>query len=932
MQRSSSRASESGIQKLPGAGGRRRGSRRKRYKFSGPLRFLLTYEGLVLLLAVVSLIILIPLRGLLSPVPVLLFLAALVLFLTPGFLISKIILNTDFPGAAGLPISFALSTGLFGLVAIPFLMLQRSFTEYLLACGAILALALGFALYRLVLGESSGVAEVDVPIGTLSDLLWVPFVGLTGVLAYVAAVAQEEPNGDSWIYLSYVRDYTNSNNLTLYNPILGGQSADSYLSFRTSINGWLMEQSLLTRVSGLPPVNLVFDYLAPTLVVVSLLAVYALARILLWKGPALLTGSFVALFFLVDLQSTIPTAFLSPGNDFVARVTEDKYVTRFIFLPVALAVAVLYLRERKLRYLGVFVFLCWSVAIVHPIGLILIGISVAGFGFFHLISNLQDIGSWKAVLGLGAAVASISMPPLLYLVVTGSPLLSRLSDSEMSQSLVETWVSSNRLLMIGEDSYMMHPSLLLNPAMIAAYALATSFVIVRLRRSLAAQLLLGVLLFTPLLIYVPPISTPLANIIGPWVLVRLSWPLSLAAPLVIAWVLWEVLDYLGDRLERTGMNVFRYAVPLLPVLLMVALIAATAPVSLASVRSANESGEVPQDQASCFDPVFSWMQNEITEPSTVLAPYEENSCIPAQSSNADVVTLRGLSRDNRVEGEISGFYSAFTFDAEDESFLRRGEIDYVLLPVASPLNAQLQKLPGFAALDNPGDRYRLYGIDRSVLVETPAVMGNTLMTNDEFEAAAGYYDTALSGDADERFLAYMGFGLWNSKQGLYADTAANYEQALEVDPAQPSLYPMLSAAYNSAGEPDLARLALETGVDRFPESVELRRNLSTLLMSQDPAAAVDVQREVVKMFPEVPEYRVQLGTYLSLNGDADAADRQFEYAIRKNPLSAQLRAIVGSANQIAGREEAAIRHYERALELDPGLEEAQNQLEALQGG
>lgn len=932
MKHSGSRSAEADTRELPGVGGKRRVSRRKRRKYYGPLRFLLTFEGLALVLALVSLIILVPLRPLLSPVPVLLFLAALVLFLIPGFLFSSVVLNTDFPGAARLPAAFALSTGLFGLVAVPFLALQRSFTEYLLTCGVILALALGFAIYRLVLGESSGPAIIDSPSRTLSDLLWVPFLGLAGVLAYVAAVVQEEPNGDSWIYLSYVRDYTNSDNLTLYNPILGGQAADSYLSFRTSINGWLMEQSLLSRVSGIPPVNLVLDYLAPTLVVISLLAAYALGRILLGTGPALLAGSLMALFFLVDLQSTIPTAFLSPGNDFVARVTEDKYVTRFLFLPISLGVAVLYLRERKLRYLGVFVFLCWSVAIVHPIGLILLGISVAGFGFFHLVSNFRSRSSWKAVLGLGAAVSSIAVPPLLYLIITGSPLLSRLSDSSVTQSLIESWAASKRLLVIGEDSYMMHPSLLLNPAMIAAYALGISFVIFRLRRSFAAQLLLGVLVFTPLLIYVPPISTPLANIIGPWVLVRLSWPLSLAAPIVIGWVLWMVLDYLGDRLDGTRINVFRYATPLLPVLLMVALIAATSPTSIASVRSANESGETPQDQTSCFDPIFSWMQKEITEPSTVLAPYEENSCLPAQSSNANVVTLRGLSKNNRVEESMFRFYSTFAVDGEDERFLRRDEVDYVLLPSGSPLNAQVRHLPGFAALDNPGDRYRLYSVDRNGLAETPAVTANTLMANEDFEAAAGSYTTALSGDTNEQFLAYMGFGLWNTKQGLYAAAAANYEQALEIDREQPSLYPLLSTAYNSAGETDLARLALENGVDRFPNDVELRTDLSTLLMSQEPAAAAGAQREVVKMFPEVPEYRVQLGAYLSTNGDDAAADRQFENAIRENPLSAQLHADVGSANQTSGRKEAAIHHYERALELDPTLRGAQDQLESLQDG
>ena len=929
MPRSPSRAEED-TQELPVASKKREPRRKERpggFATAGRFRSL---EAVALLLALISALVLLPLRGVLSPVPILLFLAAIALFLFPGLLVSYLIPDEGFSGVARLPIAFVLSTGLFGILAVPFLFLNRGFNEYFLVCGIVLILVLGFILYRLV-WKTSGVTEIPAPSPTLTDLLWVPFAGLAATLAYVSAVMQEEPNGDSWIYLAYVRDYTNSDSLALSNPILGGQAEDSYLSFRTTINGWLMDQAALSRASGLAPADLVLDYLAPALVVLSLLAGYALARVLFGKGPALLVGSLTALLFLLDLQSTIPTALLSPGNDFVARVTEDKYVTRFFFLPVSLGLAVLYLRSRKLRYLAFFTFVCWSAVIVHPIGLILIGMSTAGLGFFHLIANFRDSRSWKAVLGLGAAIGSISVPPLLYLLATGSPLLSRLSDSSgTAQALIETWSASKRLLVLGEDSYIMHPALLLNPAVIAAYALGVSFVLFRLRRDLAAQLLLGVLVFTPLLIYTPPISTPLANIIGPWVLVRLSWPISLAVPLVLGWVIWEVLDYAKLWLERSQVSAVRRAGLALPILLVVILVAGTAPANLAAVRTANETGEIPNDQATCSDPVFRWMRDEITGPTTVLAPYMENSCIPAQNAYADVVTLRGLSRDGRVEQDLFQFYASYVFDGETSQFLRREGIGYVLLPTGSPLNAQFQHLPGLSALDNPGDRYKLYSVEPDALAETPATTANTLMNDGDLAAAAGYYTTALGGDANEQFLAYMGLGIWNMRQELYAEAAANYEQALAIDPENPSLYSLLSYAYNSAGNPDLARLALENGVDRFPENVELRTDLSALLMSQDPAAAVEVQREVVERFPDVPDYRISLGTYLSLDGDAAAADQQFERAIRGAPLSEQLHTDVGLANQTVGREGAAVRHYERALELNPNFQEARERLQSIQ--
>ncbi len=884
-------------------------------------------EALVLAVGLVSLLIVL-LGSLFGAASALTFLASVGLFLVPGFLASHLILGDAFTGLARLPVAFVLSTGVFGLLGVPLLVLNLGFGLYLLICGLVLAGTLALAAYRLFKMEHlQGKAEAFS-----FSLLWLPFAGLSAVLAYASTVTVEEPNGDSWVYLAYVREHLGGGRLAVSDAIFGLQGGDLYLSTRTMLNGWLLVQTALSWVSGVPPVELVLDYLAPVLVIVSLLAVYSLVRLLLGREAALFVGSLTALLLLVDLQATVQTAFMSSGHEIVARVTEDKYVTRFLFLPVALGLSFLYLKERKLRYLLVFAFLCWSVAVVHPIGLVFIGVCAAGFGFFHLVSNLRDGGAWKRVLLLGAAVSSIALPPLIYLLATGSPLLSRLegsADSSTAQALVSLWADSKRLLVLGEDGYMMHPALLLNPVVFLAYALGVPFLIVKLKESLAARLLLGALVFTAALIYVPFFSTPLAKAVGPWVLFRFSWIISLAAPIVLGWMVLELIGYLNTRFAGRRPWLPGHVARALPLLVVVVLVAAAAPVAWASVRSANELDEVPQDGASCYDPTFGWMREEIEEPLTVLAPYEENSCIPAYSA-AEVLTFRGTSPGG-LQDAAGSFFLPGTLGEEDVQFLLENEVDYVLMPSGSPLNAQIHHLPGVTPLDNPGRRYRVYEIDRNALTATPAVSANTLLDSEDLAGAGASYSSALAGGADEQFLAYVGLGTTYTRQGLYEEAAASYEQALSIYPEEPTLYPLLSGAYGSAGNQGLARLALENAVERFPEDVSLRTELSNLLADGDRGAAVEVQRGVVETFPEVPDHRIRLGNILNLAGESGAAEEQFRKAIAQNPLSAELHSQVGFANQTSGEREAAIRHYERALDLNPSLQEAQQGLEEVRG-
>jgi tetratricopeptide (TPR) repeat protein len=602
--------------------------------------------------------------------------------------------------------------------------------------------------------------------------------------------------------------------------------------------------------------------------------------------------------------------------DLVGRVTEDKFVARFIFLPVGLGLAVLYLRDRGLSLLLLFTFVCWSVAIVHPLGLGLVGVCVTGFGLVHLATNLRDKSSWMAFGGLAAAVLSIGLPPVAYLLASGSPLLSVLEATGpgTSTSLIDAWVNQYKLLVVlGDGSYIMHPSLLLSPAMLATYLIGVPFLAWHLKESLAARLLLGVLLFIPILIYIPPIATFIAGIIGPWMIHRLSWPMLLVAPLTLGWVAWEILSFLGSRLARSGYRAAPWVVSLLPLLMVVGLAVVAAPLEVEGVRAADRSDKIAQESGSCMDPTFPWMQDTITSPHLVLAPDLESGCVPAYAASAKVTGFRysgGQTWDKLLKASAVTPYTT-------QEFQYYG-VGYILLPVGSPLNAQLEHIPGVSRMDNPGHRYRVYRVDPGKIQLSPAIVGNEYLEDGDPDAALAQYKTALqSEDKDQWFLAYMGLGQLYAREAQFSEAAQNYEEALALDPNNPTLYPMLAEAYQLAGEQDAARETLEKGVTLFPRDVSLHTELAWILQFIDQKAAVEEYQTVVDMYPKVPEYHVQLGSALNQSNDYQAADEEFGRAISLDPSSAELRFKVGFANQQSGRQEEAARGYEETLKLAP---------------
>ena len=685
------------------------------------------FEAGVALVVVAAFAMVGPLRGAFTTLPDVLLLATLALFLAPGILLVRWLFAEYLSGAALAPASFVTSVGLFALLALPMLILQTTLATYLWACGLTIAVfGLGAVVVTFRQVQVAG-GRVGVAFSDHRGLLWVPFAVLVAALSYIARITAPSYYGDIWIYLSWVREYLGGDRLASVEPFFGG---DVGLS-RARINSWLLEQAAVARVSGIDPVDLVFSYLNPALVVVALLVFYALARILFKsERAALLCGCLYSLFFLIHLSQSR----ISWGGEFVQRLPEDKLVAKFLFLPLALAFAFAFVEGGSKRYFLGFTFLCCAVIAIHPIGLAIIGISMAGFAVLHLAANPRSRAAWARISVMGlAGVAIVAIPAVLVSSFTDEPLANALADSDINsgdpdvlRNMIFVSPERNRILELADGSYMMHPSLLLDPIIATAFVIGLPFLLWRLKRSLAAQLLFGVMYFTTVVVYVPPIATFLGdNVVLPGQVWRLAWPIQLAAVLTLGWLIWAATCYVGAWMQNLGPA--RLLAGALPVLIVVALTVAAVPQArpglesiLAHREASRTSGFYPSD------PIYPWFRDEMDSPAVVLAPDIQGARIPAYSFEANVVSRRGglvlrvlPELEKRAPGQIEvpqgsldvqEFFSETTLQKRVE-ILRRNNVDYVMVAKDSRLTGKLDSLSGFTPVRTPSERYDLYSVD-----------------------------------------------------------------------------------------------------------------------------------------------------------------------------------------------------------------------------
>jgi hypothetical protein len=688
-------------------------------------------DTLVLLSCAAAVILLLSLRELSGAFPPLFFAATLVLFAAPGLLLSHWFLREDMPGTALVPVGFAISTGIFGLLGVPALILHLSTENYLLAAGTLLTAFLAVAAYRTIRLKERTVEsspERDAPYGPPAGWLWSPFVLLCGVLAFVGIRRVPSSYDDIWVYLSWVKDFANSERLALVDPYFGESIAEFS---RVKVNGWLLEQAALSRVSGLDTIELVLRYLTPTLVVVALLMVYALAlAIIKSERGAVLIASVYALFHIIFIQPSVHNV----GVELAARISEDKYAARFLILPVTLLFALLFVESRRWRHLGLFTFFCWAAVAMHPSVLPAIGLCMLGFGVAHVAADMRLRSAWIGMVALALGMWSVVLGPLLLLLFAGRSPEYMLFSADINATppkvleytvfVTESW---RHIYELGDGYYIMHPWLLLNPVILGTYVFGVPFLLWRIRTSVAAQLLLGGLAVVTVAVYVPPVATFIGDhLIVPGLLWRLAWPIPLLALISTGWMIWEALSYAEARLR--GLGIGRSVTRVLPLALVVLLTAAAAPPSVEKAVGLYRKFEVARTTNYDPDPIYPWFRGHIQDPGVLLARDSANNIVPAYTTSLNVVSQRGegMIRDRKELEKLAGshinlpqryldvhsFFFGPTLDEEAYDILRRYQTDYLMVYAGSPIDEQLKTLPGFSpVVDAPREKYSLYHVD-----------------------------------------------------------------------------------------------------------------------------------------------------------------------------------------------------------------------------
>jgi hypothetical protein len=219
---------------------------------------------------------------------------------------------------------------------------------------------------------------------------------------------------------------------------------------------------------------------------------------------------------------------------------------------------------------------------------------------------------------------------------------------------------------------------------------------------------------------------------------RIAWPIPLAALLALGWTLWEITSRAASLLEGEGPT--RYIAGLLPLIVVVALTLAAAPVAVRGAERIENFRELVRSQGFYpVDPIYPWFRDEIESPVVVLAPDLPAARIPAFSSETNVVSRRGslifrvlpeLRRraPGRIEvprgaREVQTFFGG-TDLATAVDILRRNEVDFVMVLSDSPLSGALNELRGFEPVSQPSDKYDLYEVDLQILGERLASGGN----------------------------------------------------------------------------------------------------------------------------------------------------------------------------------------------------------------
>lgn len=178
---------------------------------------------------------------------------------------------------------------------------------------------------------------------------------------------------------------------------------------------------------------------------------------------------------------------------------------------------------------------------------------------------------------------------------------------------------------------------------------------------------------------------------------------------------------------------------------------------------------------------------------------------------------------------------------------------------------------------------------------------------------------------------------WVSLAGALGDTGrmrdadAVLKAGLGRHPGSPTLLQARATLALQQGDTAAAEAGFREALAADPTLRKARNNLALVLMDQDRAAeAVPEAETLTRVHALFPGGWHTLGLARLQTGDLAGADAAFEQGQALAPQDAELSFRRGSVAWLQDRREAALGHWRRALELDPGHADARRALEMAQ--
>jgi tetratricopeptide (TPR) repeat protein len=659
------------------------------------------------------------------------------------------------------------------------------------------------------------------------------------MLSLFVAVGRIFEPSDRIVHTAVIRHYLETDSIFNRSFLV---SSTTTLSARQLSAVWEMFVALVVSLSRIKLDDLYNFYLPLVLIVLSYLAIYSLT----WH----ITGSHKAaslvclvhtVFCFADILRLPPEIIeTNVGIGFyqLLKSPEDKSVLRLAVFPVSQLILLRFYEDGKgwspVLALGVI-----ALVFIHPLGLVLFGISFAAFSAFRLLVNRSRTSLIKTLVVLLIVVGALSIP-----------LLQR---QELAQTedpgFLESTSSKNPGLWLLSDtggSYLVNPYLLTYQPLILLSFLLVPLLAFSPRTEIGAQFLLASSIAVLATIYNPIIAPILGRLVTPHMIWRIGW--IHFAPLVIVYV-----GIQGFRfLEHYDSRLAGIVLPVGFVILIIgSLFHENTLLSMQRLAWYRDNGVSAEHRD-----VLTFLRQNGTPGSVILAPNRLTEDIPSMVGHSYGLFFR--FREPLLPSarqDIVDFYKTTTVVDRHLDILSDYGIDYLIVQSNHPLDLQFSAFsPAFK---------RVYA-NRAYAV---------------FAISLGWQEEPLI----QHLVAANTF--FDGKQ--YKEAKLQYEKAMELEPDNFWALLRLAETYESEDMPEQAAVMYQRSLESMPTAAahialgNIHRNLG------NPTEALNQYRAAYSLDSDSRELLVLIK---QTEGEADQAHGNLDQAVWAFRTAAQLAA------------------------------------------